>query len=481
MYENFKNLHPIDMSHISMEKITYHSERYQPNYYEGTAWVPFCNSLKIDEESSRSMIAAEYTGWRDESLATQLTCAITTVLNPLRTLRVWGKDAAAFLKRNMVNNFDRFPVNTTKHGVVTTEKGTIGATGVLMRTGEEEFELFAFVPILNYRYDQQKNDYQDLHMEDIYDRQFVFQMMGPKSLEIVEEAVGEDIHDLTFTHIIYAEIEGHKVRILRFGMHGGLGYEIHGQCEYAEVIHRKIIEVGAKYGIRLLGNTAYLLSHTPGGSYQFVMHYDSDLSELPYEYFLNAEGQNQVSFGWTGSAASSPLGTTMNPYQIGLGNVINYNHDFTGRDALLKFKETETKRTVTLKWNKNDILDVYASQFDPEEEPYQQFDQPGQNYIMENAIAKSKDFVMNSRGDVIGTSSGRTFSAFHGVMLSLATIEQEYTELGTEVIVLWGDEGTRQKKIRAIVVPTPYNTNYSNKTFDVNTIPRLSEKEEEKR
>lgn len=469
MYENFKHLNPIDVSKARLKPRVFNTSAYQPNYYGGAAWATYIPP---------TVIAEEYTGWRDESLATHLTCAITTNLNPLLTVRVSGADAVEFLKFNMVNNFDKFQVGTTKHGIIVQENGNVAGSGVLMRTEEDVFELFGLSPIINMRYAQQKHQYDGLIFEDISDKQFVFQMMGPNSLEIIEEATQEDLHELKFNRIKYSEICGHRVRILRFGMHGGLGYEIHGPAETAQEIHKKIVEIGVPYGIRLLGFRAYALSHTPGASQQFSMHYEADLGG--FDYLAMAGSRNDdvdiPVWKWTGSAGNSLEKRLRNPYELGLEKVIDYNHDFIGKEALLKYRENPKHTLVTLEWMEADIQEVYASQFNTEKEPYQQFDFPGQMNIRGGYFISSIDLVYNEDGEEIGISGGRTFSPFHGAMLSLASIELPYRALGTEVYVLWGDAGTRQKKIRAKVAPMPYNTHYSNKTFDVNSIPRLADK-----
>jgi hypothetical protein len=57
-------------------------------------------------------------------------------------------------------------------------------------------------------------------------------------------------------------------------------------------------------------------------------------------------------------------------------------------------------------------------------------------------------------------------------MLSLCSIDVEQGDLGTEVVVLWGDPGTRQKEIRAIVSRFPCLETDRNECFDVSAIPR---------
>lgn len=55
-------------------------------------------------------------------------------------------------------------------------------------------------------------------------------------------------------------------------------------------------------------------------------------------------------------------------------------------------------------------------------------------------------------------------------MLSLCSIDTEYCELGTEVTVLWGNPGERQKEIKATVSRFPYLNENRNERLDVSTI-----------
>jgi vanillate/3-O-methylgallate O-demethylase len=53
-------------------------------------------------------------------------------------------------------------------------------------------------------------------------------------------------------------------------------------------------------------------------------------------------------------------------------------------------------------------------------------------------------------------------------MLSLCTIDVTQAEIGTEVTVIWGNPGDRQKEIRAVVAPAPYKTD--NRRADLSKI-----------
>jgi hypothetical protein len=59
-------------------------------------------------------------------------------------------------------------------------------------------------------------------------------------------------------------------------------------------------------------------------------------------------------------------------------------------------------------------------------------------------------------------------------MLSLCSIDIAHSAMGTEVIVLWGNPGTRQKKIRATVSRFPYLSENRNQVVDVSKIPHLA-------
>jgi glycine cleavage system aminomethyltransferase T len=69
-------------------------------------------------------------------------------------------------------------------------------------------------------------------------------------------------------------------------------------------------------------------------------------------------------------------------------------------------------------------------------------------------------------GETIGISTWIGYSSNEGKMLTLAVVDNEYAEPGTEVTLIWGepDGGTAkptvephaQAEIRAIVSPVPY-------------------------
>lgn len=44
----------------------------------------------------------------------------------------------------------------------------------------------------------------------------------------------------------------------------------------------------------------------------------------------------------------------MTPFDVGWDFLVKFNHDFTGKDALLKLAEEKRRTAVTLEWNGED-------------------------------------------------------------------------------------------------------------------------------
>jgi glycine cleavage system aminomethyltransferase T len=69
-------------------------------------------------------------------------------------------------------------------------------------------------------------------------------------------------------------------------------------------------------------------------------------------------------------------------------------------------------------------------------------------------------------GETVGVSTWIGYSSNEGKMLTLAVVDAEYAEPGTEVTFVWGEEGGGtakptvephvQTEIRAVVSPVPY-------------------------
>jgi len=176
----------------------------------------------------------EFTDWVEETQSWKESCYISYSLSGITAnLPVKGPDAERLMSENFVNSFtlDKFPVGRAKHVIAVSEKGNITMDGVVLRIAPDHFDTYCLDPQVPILVNSGRYNVEAYTPE--YNRDFIFQLAGPRSLEIIENAARKDIHDLRFMAFTHVEIAGCRVRILRMGMGGTLGYEVHGSAEDA--------------------------------------------------------------------------------------------------------------------------------------------------------------------------------------------------------------------------------------------------------
>jgi glycine cleavage system aminomethyltransferase T len=271
-------------------------------------------------------------------------------------------------------------------------------------------------------------------------------------LEILEKFTGRDHHDIGFMRYRESGIGDKKFGVLRMGMAGTLAYELHGRVEDAIPVYNAILEAGAEFGIRRLGQRAYMMNHTEDGFPQAYYHFTYPWREdRDFMTYLRNKGMDRWwSFVWSDLRGS--LGTDLqlryrNPVELGWAKMIKFDHDFIGRKALEREVTQPRRRMVTLVWNTDDVLKVHASEYRPGT-PYLPMDDP--NHAPGTGLWAD---AVHSGGRMIGMSSGRAYSYHFRKMLSLCSIDIAHADIGNEVSVTWGEAGQPQLPIRATVDP----------------------------
>lgn len=150
---------------------------------------------------------------------------------------------------------------------------------------------------------------------------------------------------------------------------------------------------------------------------------------------------------------SDPSELMRSPFELGWEKEVSLDtHEFIGREALIAERDAggPARRIVGLKWNSEDVIDLYAALFRQGPIPAQ-MDMP--RTIHRHALDPDK--VLKD-GTVVGCSTSRVYSAYLRQMISLCVIDKHLTQPGTEVIVVWGERGGPQKHIRATVAKLPF-------------------------
>jgi glycine cleavage system aminomethyltransferase T len=177
-----------------------------------------------------------------------------------------------------------------------------------------------------------------------------------------------------------------------------------------------------------------------------------------YRQWLSGKSyETMASLG--GSFYSDNIGDYyLTPYDLGYGPFVKFDHEFVGRAALEKM--TPTRQKVTLVWNGDDVEHALGSLFHGRGEIKKYIDLPLANYSTLPYDKVLKD------GKTIGLSTYTGYTFNERAMISLAMVDIAHSEPGTEVTLVWGEQGGgspkptverhTQAEIRAIVASAPY-------------------------
>lgn len=392
----------------------------------------------------------EYTDWLDESMSWKKTCYIGD-WSFMWERKYTGKDVLEFFSKYTVNSFEKFAIGQAKHAIHTNVDGKVIHEGILSRIGEDEYVLFGRGSFLMDYY-LTKESTLDVHSE-VLDL-FVLQVSGPTALQTAERATGQSLKDVKFMHSVPARVGNSDVRVLRQGMAGNIGFEFQGPREQIQEVRNEILAAGEKFGIRELGGRAVFINHLEACFPTIITDYlpaifGDDMSEYREQFLANLPPASRT-FNITGSFASDDFADYYrSPIELGWSRTVNFNHNFVGRAALEREKENPSRVIRTLVWNAEDVQDVHNSYFG-KGEPYRFMDMP----------RDQRGFAWNDRvirgSQTVGIATSRGYSYHFREMLSLAVMDVGHSEIGTEVEVVWGEPGTRQKLVRAHVAPAPY-------------------------
>jgi len=418
------------------------------------------------------VVPPEFTNWRDEQLAWRKTCVLYDQSHHMVNIYVEGPDALKMLSYLTINTFKNFTVNKAKQFVPCSYDGFVIGDGILFHLEENRLLFVGRAPTANWiQFHTEAGGYD---VEMVYDDRspsrpmgkpvrrscYRYQIQGPNAEPLIEKLNGGPYPDIKFFNMGVIHIAGREVSALRHGMAGAPGLEIWGPYEEGEEIRAAIIEGGKEFGLVQVGSRAYATNTIESGWIPSPLPavYTGEKMKA-YREWLPASGY-EASGSLGGSFYSNNIEDYyLTPHALGYGPFIKFDHDFIGREALEKMASEPQRKKVTLAWNSDDVVQVIRSMFEPGD-IYKYIDLPLSNYT-----SATYDRIM-SGGKVAGFSMFSGYSYNERSMLSLAVVDPDI-ELGTEVTLVWGEEGGgshkttverhKQFEIRAIVSPAPYS------------------------
>jgi vanillate/3-O-methylgallate O-demethylase len=416
------------------------------------------------------VVPQEFTNWRDEQRAWRETCALFDQSHHMTDLYLSGKDTVRLLSDLGVNSFKGFAVNKAKQFVACNYDGFVIGDAILFYLADGEVNLVGRPPAINWvQYHAESGNYQVDAVRDERSavnqgkrKSYRYQVQGPNALAVMEKASGGPVPDIRFFNMDSLTIAGCQVRALRHGMVGMPGFELFGPWAEGDQVKAAIVEAGAQFGLRQVGARTYPTSTLESGWIPSPLPavYTGERMKAYREWLPASSYEGSASLG--GSFCSSDIRDYyVTPFDLGYGPFVKFDHVFIGSEALQQFAANPGRKKVTLAWNGADTAGAVSTIFDGSEPAAKYIDMPIANY---STLPYDRIEV---DGKTVGLAMYTGYSNNEKRILSLSTIDVEYSEPGTEVTLIWGEpdggslkptvERHMQVEIRATVGPVPYS------------------------
>ena len=416
------------------------------------------------------VVPAEYTNWRDEQRAWAETCILFNQSYHMTDMYMEGPDTIKLLTALGVNSFNNFTPDKAKQFVACNYDGYVIGDVILFHLEKNLVNLVGRPAAHNWvQYHAQTGGYQvkverderSADRKDASRKVYRYQVQGPNALKLMEKVTGKPVPEVKFFNMSAFTIAGRKVRALRHGMAGQPGFELFGPWADGEAVKAAIVEAGQEFGLKLSGSRTYSSNTLESGWIPSPMPaiYSGEKMKK-YREWLPANGwEANASLG--GSFYSDNIEDYyLTPWDLGYGPVVKFDHDFIGREALEKIARNPRRKKVTLQLNGEDVLCAMGTLFRKgDRAKYMEFPSAVYSMFPYDKVTK--------KGKVIGVSTWCGYSSNERAVLTLAIVDNEYSEPGTEVTFVWGEEGGGtskptverhvQTEIRAIVSPVPYS------------------------
>jgi vanillate/3-O-methylgallate O-demethylase len=415
------------------------------------------------------MVPSEFSNWRDEQRAWRETCALFDQSHHMTDLSLEGPDVIRLLSTLGVNSFASFQVHKAKQFVACNPNGYVIGDGILFFLDKDRVRLVGRPSAHNWvQYHAETQGYDVKLKRDERTAAnptgrrelYRYQLQGPTAPQVLEKATTGSLPDIKFFDLGEISVAGRKVRALHHGMSGAPGLELFGPWEEGEEVKAAIVEAGSEFGLRQVGSRVYATNTLESGWIPSPLPAVFTGQEMKsYRKWLPAEGyEGTGSLG--GSFYSNDIEDYyLTPHDLGYWPFVKFDHDFIGREALQNIADQPTRRKVTLAWNGEDVTHAMGTMFE-KGDAVKHIDLPLSNYA-----TWPYDKVLHD-GETVGLSTFSGYSYNERAMLSLAIVDVD-VEIGTEVMLVWGEEGGgsgkpvverhRQAELRAIVSPCPYS------------------------
>jgi len=412
-------------------------------------------------------IPAEFTNWQSEQRAWRDGVALMDQSHHMTDLFLRGPGALRLLSDLGVNSFSKFTPGRAKQLVVCSHEGYYIGDVILFHLPDGSFDLVGREIVMDWvQYHLETGEYAATAERDDNSavrksgppKLYRYEIQGPAAVPVMNKVLGEAVPEVKFFHMAELTIAGHRVNALRHGMAGQPGYELFGPWADGEDVLEAILSAGQEFSLRRVGARAYSTANLESGWIP---------PTLPAVFSDEALGfRSSLGTDTLGSLGGSLLLDEIDeyyvtPFDLGYGHLVAFDHEFIGRAPLEEMAKNPPRTKVTLVWHPNDVARVLSTQFDSrQDERAAKF----MNFPKARYALYHMDEVRHE-GRRVGVSMDCGLIANEAAMVSLATVDNAQSEVGTEVTVVWGESPNSSKpqvephvqvEIRATVAPAPY-------------------------
>ena len=306
-----------------------------------------------------------------------------------RQVEISGPDASEFVQLLTPRDLRNLAVGQCKYILITNAQGGIINDPILLRLEDNKYWIsLADSDVLLWAQGVAVNSGLDVHIHEP-DASPV-QLQGPQSGEIMKVLFGDEIADLKYYWLRHVTLDGMALVVSRTGWSSELGYEIYLQDgSRGTELWDKIMAAGEPFGLKP-GHTSSI-RRIEGG----MLSYHADMDLLT------------------------------NPYELGLDRLVSLDvpHEFIGKQALTKIKQTGTSRKQVGLIIDCDRLSGPNTTFWP----------------------------LHKQGKQIGKVTSAVYSPRLEKNIALAMVASDHTEIGTKLSVM-----TASGSCDAIVTEIPF-------------------------
>ncbi|WP_158971146.1 aminomethyl transferase family protein [Chachezhania sediminis] len=412
-------------------------------------------------------IPAEFSNWRDEQRAWQHSVVLFEQSYHMTETHLRGADVKKFITGLATNNLNDLHPLRGKQLVMVNDDGYLISDAILFCEADDFLRVVG--PPTASNWVQYKAETSGMQLEATRDENMIvprprrdvfrFQLQGPNALPLVQEIAEGPLPDIKFFHVGEFRIAGRTVRALRHGMAGRPGFEIYGNWDDRDAVRARVEEAGIAFDLRKAGAVTYPTAAQESGwmPRPFPALYAGEDTKGFRDWLPARSFEGAASLG--GSYVSDDVRDYfVEPNELGYAKMVHFEHDFIGRDALVRRNREAARTKVTLEWNNDDVFDVMRRSLG--------VDRPRTKFIALPVpmYATFEYDEVRMDGKPVGISQWSSYSSNAGALLSTALIDNDAAQIGKEVTLMWGEPNSRRLNveehevvgIRARIAPVPY-------------------------